>query len=259
MEVNLDKIKEIIYKAGESFFNRKSAGHKKIKGIADYVTEVDITVQSEVRKMLYELYPAIQFMGEEESSKEFDFNSTLWILDPVDGTTNLIHDYQCSAISLALVCKKRVRLGIVYNPYNKEMFWAEEGKGCYLNGNPIHVSSSQTMEESLISIGTSPYYKEIAEDNFKIYQSIFIDCQDIRRSGSAAIDLAYAACGRTEAFFEKRLKIWDYAAGMLLIREAGGLVLDYHGNDAELNYVADIVGGTPVITNILTENYFNQH
>ncbi len=253
----MEELKKIIYKAGELFFNRESAGHRKSKGAADYVTEVDITVQKKLRDMLHALYPDIQFMGEEEANDTVDYNGTFWVLDPVDGTTNLIHDYRCSAISLALACRRKVVLGIVYNPYSQEMFWAEAGKGCFLNGDPAHVSQVQSMDESLISIGTCPYYKEMAAENFQAFHSIFLDCQDIRRSGSAAVDLAYAACGRIEAFFEKKLKIWDYAAGMLLVREAGGQVLDYHGKTAEIGYAADIVAGTPVIANILTERYLS--
>ena len=111
------------------------------------------------------------------------------------------------------------------------------------------------MEKCLIAIGTSPYYKEMAEENFKVFQAIFKDCQDIRRSGSAALDLAYVACGRIEAYFERNLKIWDYAAGMLLVREAGGQVTDYRGNDADTEMICNITAANPKINSLLTKKY----
>ena len=119
----------------------------------------------------------------------------------------------------------------------------------------IEVSGAETIEKSLIAIGTSPYYKEMAEENFKIFQAVFKDCQDIRRSGSAALDLAYVACGRIEAYFERNLKIWDYAAGMLLVREAGGRVTDYRGNDADTEMISDITAANPKINSALTAKY----
>ena len=176
-------------------------------------------------------------------------------LDPVDGTTNLIHDYRASVISLALMQKGSVVLGMIYNPYTDELFSAQKGEGSYCNGQKIEVSGAETMEKCLIAIGTSPYYKEMAEENFKVFQAIFKDCQDIRRSGSAALDLAYVACGRIEAYFERNLKIWDYAAGMLLVREAGGQVTDYRGNDADTEMISNITAANPKINSLLTKKY----
>ena len=135
------------------------------------------------------------------------------------------------------------------------MYWAQKGKGSFLNGEPIHVSSAGTMQESLIAIGTSPYYKQMAGELFPVFQRVFEDCQDIRRSGSAAIDLAYVAAGRVEGFFEKDLKLWDFAAGMLLVREAGGKVLGYDGTDLKPAMMTGVVAGNPVIAQRLVEEY----
>ncbi len=255
MQIEIEEVKKIVTEAGKLFQDREAAGHTKEKGVADYVTEVDFAVQRFICGKLKELYPEVQFMGEEKSNDEIDRAGLVWVLDPVDGTTNLIHDYRNSAVSLALMDNQRIVMGIVYNPYSDEMFWAEEGKGAYRNGRPIHVSDAQEMGESLISIGTSPYYKELAKENFPVFQSIFMDCQDIRRTGSAALDLANVACGRIEGYFERGLKLWDFAAGMLLVREAGGLVLDYRGADAGTGNVSDIVAGNGKIPEILTEQY----
>lgn len=253
--INTEQLEAILKKAGKLFADRNAAAHTREKGIADYVTEVDFAVQQFIRGRLEELYPEVQFLSEEKSNEEIDKNGLVWVLDPVDGTTNLIHDYRASVISLALMQEGSVVLGMIYNPYTDELFSAQKGKGSYCNGQKIEVSGAETIEKCLIAIGTSPYYKEMAEENFKVFQAIFKDCQDIRRSGSAALDLAYVACGRIEAYFERNLKIWDYAAGMLLVREAGGRVTDYRGNDADTEMISDIAAANPKINSVLTEKY----
>ena len=256
-KINIEEIKALLKKAGKLFADRNAAAHTREKGVADYVTEVDFAVQQFFRGRLEELYPEVQFLSEEKSNEEIDKNGLVWVLDPVDGTTNLIHDYRASVISLALMQEGSVVLGMIYNPYTDELFSAQKGKGSYCNGQKIEVSGAETIEKSLIAIGTSPYYKEMAEENFKVFQAVFKDCQDIRRSGSAALDLAYVACGRIEAYFERNLKIWDYAAGMLLVREAGGRVTDYRGNDADTEMISDITAANPKINSVLTAKYLH--
>lgn len=256
-KINTEELEALLKKAGKLFADRNVAAHTREKGVADYVTEVDFAVQQFIRRRLEELYPEVQFLSEEKSNEEIDKDGLVWVLDPVDGTTNLIHDYRASVISLALMQKGSVVLGMIYNPYTDELFSAQKGKGSYCNGQKIEVSGAETMEKCLISIGTSPYYKEMAEKNFKVFQAIFKDCQDIRRSGSAALDLAYVACGRIEAYFERNLKIWDYAAGMLLVRESGGQVTDYRGNDADTEMISNITAANPKINSVLTEKYLH--
>ena len=254
-KMNTEELEALLKKAGKLFADRNAAAHTREKGVADYVTEVDFAVQQFIRGRLEKLYPEVQFLSEEKSNKEIDKNGLVWVLDPVDGTTNLIHDYRASVISLALMQKGSVVLGMIYNPYTDELFSAQKGEGSYCNGQKIKVSGAETMEKCLIAIGTSPYYKEMAEENFKVFQAIFKDCQDIRRSGSAALDLAYVACGRIEAYFERNLKIWDYAAGMLLVREAGGQVTDYRGKDMDTEMISDIAAANPKINSLLTKKY----
>lgn len=256
-KINIEELEVLLKKAGKLFADRNAAAHTREKGVADYVTEVDFAVQQFIRRRLEELYPEVQFLSEEKSNEEIDKDGLVWVLDPVDGITNLIHDYRASVISLALMQKGSVVLGMIYNPYTDELFSAQKGKGSYCNGQKIEVSGAETMEKCLISIGTSPYYKEMAEKNFKVFQAIFKDCQDIRRSGSAALDLAYVACGRIEAYFERNLKIWDYAAGMLLVRESGGQVTDYRGNDADTEMISNITAANPKINSVLTEKYLH--
>lgn len=248
-------VKQIVRQASKLFTDRESAGRIKEKGMCDFVTAVDEAVQNFIQKELQLLYPDILFMGEESTEASIDMNRLVWVLDPVDGTTNLIHDYKNSAISLALLDKKEVIAGIIYDPYLDEMYFAEKGKGAYLNEQPIHVSNAKSMSESLIAIGTSPYYKNEAADNFKTFEKIYMDCQDIRRTGSAALDLAHIACGRIEGYLEKKLRIWDFAAGALIVREAGGCVFDYEGNDRTMEPIGDVIAGNGSVAKILARDY----
>jgi myo-inositol-1(or 4)-monophosphatase len=248
-------VMEIVREAGSLFGDRASADHIQIKGEADFVTQVDLEVQNYIQKKLYELYPEIQFMGEEKGNDDIDKNGLLWILDPVDGTTNLIRDYKCSAVSLALFENRKPVLGIVYDPYLKEMYFAKAGEGCWLNGKKVSVSSVQALSQSLVAIGTSPYYKELAEENFEVFKNLFKNSLDVRRSGSAAIDLAHVACGRIDCYLERNLKIWDYAAGMLLVREAGGVVWNYEGLDVTDTYMGDILAGNLQIATVVQQQY----
>lgn len=213
--------------------NRERAGHIKVKGPADYVTQVDTDIQSFLSQELGRLVPEIQFLGEEEGLHEMNAD-TYWILDPIDGTTNLIHDYQHSVVSLGLYDKGEIILGVIYDPFREDVYHAQKGKGSFLNGNPIHVSDAGALRETIITIGTSPYNRELTDENFSRFKRVFEKSQDIRRTGSAALDLAYVACGRTGGFFEPLLSPWDFAAGMLLVTEAGGMVTGFSGEPVNL-------------------------
>lgn len=200
--------------------------------IQQIVQQTDsIRVQSYLQDSLFHLCPHIQFMGEEKDNNEIDFDKDLWILDPVDGTTNLIQNCSFSAVSLGLWNgkKKKIVLGIIYQPFTKELFFASDGQGAFLNGSPIHVSSKNAFSSCVISAGTTPYYKEFADEVFDASKRVFLNCSDIRRTGSAALDMAYVACGRLDGYFDKILSPWDYAAGYLIIKEAGGFTSDYSG------------------------------
>lgn len=223
-------ILELVKEAAQLFGNEKAAARITVKGLSDYVTEVDTAVQRMICDRLAEWYPEIQFMGEEKDNSGIDFARPVWILDPVDGTTNLIHRFPGSSVSLALAAGHEVVAGIIYNPYHDELFFARKGCGASLNGQPIRVRDSAVLAQSLVSVGTTPYSHEYADSVFRQIKSVFLRAQDIRRIGSAAIDLAYVACGRTDAFFEQFLKPWDFAAGLLIVQEAGGRVTDYSGS-----------------------------
>lgn len=228
--IDFEKIIAIIKETAVLFSNDTAVTHITEKGIADYVTEVDTTVQTLLYKKLSALYSDIQFMGEEKDNSDIDFSRPVWILDPVDGTTNLIHRYPASCISLGLVADREPYAGIIYNPYYDELFFALKGEGAFLNGTSIHVSSAATLSDCIVAIGTMPYRKDLADTTFRQIKNVFLRAQDIRRIGSAALDLCYLACGRHDAYFEPFLKPWDFAAGMIILTEAGGCFTDYEGN-----------------------------
>lgn len=254
--MNIEQVKPIILDAGRFLKNRDAAAHITVKGASDYVTEVDQGVQNFIQKALQESYPEIQFLGEEKNNDEIDFSGLVWVLDPVDGTTNLIHDYRRSSISLALMENGQTISGIVYQPYTDELFYAEKGKGAFLNGQQIHVSGAQTMEECMFAFGTAPYEKaKYSEECFQKIYKVFMDSQDIRRSGSAAIDMAETAAGRIDGFFEPKLSIWDYAAGKLLVAEAGGCATDYEGKELGCAMKSSVVCANPAIHELLIQKY----
>ena len=136
--------------------------------------------------------------------------------------------------------KGEIVFGVVYNPFTKETFWAAKGQGAYLNDKPIHVSPAAEMGNCLFNFGTGPYQKELAPQNFAILQKIYAKCQDIRRTGAASIDLCYVAAGRCEGFFEITLKPWDYAAGSVILTEAGGKITDWSGNPVPFDHGSSI-------------------
>ena len=219
--------------------NREMVAHVREKGVADYVTQVDITVQEFLKDALYKLAPDIQFLGEETGLQQMNTDS-YWILDPVDGTTNLMHDYQHSVVSLALCQRNEIVAGIIYDPFHEELFSAVKGEGSFLNGKPIHVSSAQKLSETIIGVGTAK--REQTKDNFARFLRVYENSQDIRRIGSAALELAYTACGRQGGYFEAYLNPWDYAAGMLIVQEAGGTVSDWRGKSLDPAQGSQVAG-----------------
>lgn len=227
--INLVKeTKAIIFSAG-------AAHNFKLKGHGNYVTAVDTGVQNFLQEKLSQLYPEIQFMGEEKNNEEIDFSGKVWILDPIDGTANLVRDFGQSAVSLALVENGIPIIGVVYNPFSNELYAAERGKGATLNGHPINVTCATRVADSLLAIGTCPYHKEMGKEIFASLYNVWMVAEDIRRIGAAALDLCHVAAGRADGMFEHILNPWDIAAGVLLVEEAGGLVTNINGGPIRLD------------------------
>lgn len=245
--IPVEQLTEIVRKTRAVFENSSLVSSVHQKGPIDFVTDADMQVQALLSAELSALCPDIQFMGEEKDNSEIDRDGTLWILDPIDGTTNLIHHFCHSTVSLALASHRTVVAAIVYNPYTDELFSAEKGKGAFLNGAPIHASRNGTLQQSVIFTGTSPYYHEYADWIFGKAREIYLCSQDIRRIGSAALELAYVAAGRADGFYESRLSPWDYAAGLLLIQEAGGTVTDLSGRALDCTAPSSVLASNGLI------------
>jgi len=237
--IDFDSVLKMITETSAFFNNTHYEIHQK--GKSDYVTDIDIKIQSFIKKRLHEINGEIPILSEESEPFDILEDTSCWILDPIDGTTNFIHNYQSSVISLALFTNSDIEFGVVFNPYSNELFTARKGKGAYLNGVKISSTCTTDIEKSLIAIGTSPYCRDTATVDFDIFRKVFLSCQDIRRSGSAALDIAYVACGRVEAFFERNLKPWDYAAGTILLREAGGRITDWNNNSVRFSSTTNVI------------------
>lgn len=203
-------------------------------GHANFVTTYDKKVQEELKKRLLAILPEAAFVGEEEENHVSVAKGYAFIVDPIDGTTNFIKDYHMSAISVGLSRDGERYMGVVYNPYLDEMFTAVSGQGAYLNGAPIHVSS-EPLCNGIVLFGTAPYYEELNRKSFEMAYDYFRRALDVRRSGSAALDLCSVAAGRAELFFELRLCPWDFAAGSLIVEEAGGKVTTAEGGRLTLD------------------------
>lgn len=203
------------------------------KGEKNYVTEIDYRVQEYLNIRLENIIPNSHLISEESDKNLFSVEKPSWILDPVDGTTNLIYDYRFSAISLALYLDGKPAYGFVYNPYLDELFQAKAGVGAWLNNDPIQTSETAELAQALIGFGTNPYDRDNSDQTFAMIRDVFTSSMEIRRSGSAALDLAYVACGRLNGFFEQMLQPWDFAAGIIIIEAAGGTVRGWDGGRLE--------------------------
>lgn len=217
------------------------------EGKGNIVTEYDSKVQGLLKEGLYKILPEAVFFGEEDGADRTDISKGYgFVVDPIDGTANFARGTQHSCISVALTEDGSPVFGMVYDPYLKECFWAIRGQGAYLNDRPIRVSG-RPLEEALILFGSAPYYPELYDCTMKYIRSYLERGMDIRRSGSAALDLCSVACGRTEIFFEAILSPWDYAAGALIVEEAGGVVSGLEGEPIRYDRKYPIVARAPQI------------
>ncbi|MCD8248755.1 MAG: inositol monophosphatase [Lachnospiraceae bacterium] len=251
-----ENVIELVHSADDIIFNAEMAHAVTVKGAADYVTKVDYAVQEYLRAGLSKLTPDVGLISEEQENKGLDPTGVYWILDPIDGTTNLIHDYQMSAVSLGLYDNGQITFGLVYNPFMRETWHAVRAQGAYLNGKQIQVSHRADFDTSVISFGSAPYDKELAAQLFPVMQHVYESCADFRRCASCALDLCYVATGRTDAYFELNLKPWDYAAGSLILTEAGGKITTFRGKRLPYLQNTDLIAGTPELFDRLHELIF---
>src|SRR4030043_255167 len=223
-----------------------------LKMASDFVTSVDRESEGIIIGTIKERVPHLLLLAE-ESIKEYAGEEYRWIIDPLDGTTNYIHGYPVFSVSIALEYKREIILGVVFDPLRNDLFLTEKGAGAFLNGHPIRGSEINEIKECLITTGFPFRKKEIIDTYLNLFKNLFLKVSDLRRAGSAALDLAYLACGRCDGFFEIGLSPWDIAAGSLLIEEAGGVVTDFAGG-TDYVWTGNIVAGNTVVHNgILTE------
>jgi myo-inositol-1(or 4)-monophosphatase len=199
------------------------------KGDINLVTEMDMRSERAVVETLLASFPDHGIIAEEETTIRNGSGFT-WIIDPLDGTTNYAHGYPCFSVSIALEQDDEIVLGVVYDPMRDELFSAQKGKGAFLNGKQIKVSGIDTLIKSLLATGF-PYDRKVSDkNNLDYFHDLLMASQEVRRDGSAALDLCYVASGRFDGFWELKLKPWDVAAGSLILTEAGGRVSDLSGS-----------------------------
>lgn len=198
------------------------------KGLNDFVSEVDRNAEAAIIEILLGAYPEHCILAEESGTRE-GMEPFQWIIDPLDGTTNFLHGHPQFSVSIALQHKDKLEQAVVYNPMTEELFSASRGQGAFFNNRRIRVSQVHSLNNALLGTGF-PFKEERYLDIYlQTFRTLFPMTSGVRRCGSAALDLAYVACGRLDGFWELNLKPWDIAAGVLLIQEAGGMVTDIYG------------------------------
>lgn len=231
-----------------------------IKGSRDYVSHVDRQVEAEVVRRIRARHPDHQILGEEASAgtvsaAQWEPHRPLWIVDPIDGTTNFIHGIPTFAISIAFIEGGQPRFATVYNPISDELFAAERGAGVWLNGQRRHCSPCSELGRALIATAMPFRFPQAHDDALRVFDRVQRICDDQRRGGSAALDMAYVAVGRLDAYYELGIYPWDTAAGELLVRCGGGIATDYRGStDGLVQRRSMVCAGTPVLhTALLAE------
>ncbi|MFZ6686518.1 inositol monophosphatase family protein [Undibacterium sp. SXout11W] len=237
---------------GATIINRASFDLDRVsvteKHFNDFVTEVDQAAEAAIIEVLKTAYPDHAILAEESgaSTNLHDESEYVWIIDPLDGTTNFIHGFPQYCVSIALQHRGIITQAVVYDPTRNEMFTATKGGGAFLNDKRIRVTRCDKIADALIGTGFPSRDLSGLDQYMEMFKVMTAKCQGLRRPGSAALDLAYVANGRLDGFFEKGLAPWDIAAGSLLITEAGGIVGNFVG-DSDYLYKGDVLAGTPKV------------
>jgi myo-inositol-1(or 4)-monophosphatase len=221
--------------AGALLLKYAGAGfHIEYKNPINLVTDADRAAEQCVIDRIKARFPAHRFLAEERGRLEEEQSPYLWIIDPLDGTTNFAHGYPAYCVSIGLEYEGRCVLGSIFDPSRNELFTAIEHRGAQLNGRPIHVSNTMTLDSSLLVTGFAYDIRETPRNNLDHFAKFALKAQGLRRTGSAALDLCYVAAGRFDGFWEVRLNPWDMAAGSVIVREAGGRLTDFSGKDLSI-------------------------
>ncbi len=241
----------------------KTIGQKDIiyKGKNDLVSYVDREAEARLKEGLAKIFPEAKFIAEETSSDYSEIgDGYYWVIDPLDGTTNFLHQLPAYAVSVGLIVNKQPVVGMIYEPNRDELFCAAKGYGATLNGQTIQVSQQEDLGKALLATGF-PYHDFSYQDRYlNLLKNLMKKSHGLRRIGAASIDLAYTACGRFEGFFEYNLKPWDVAAGKIIIEEAGGTVTNFSGG-LDVIFSGEIIGAGPIFKEFLEElqlHWFNK-
>jgi len=241
-------------RAGGRILKRRMAGLRRSqfsrKGKYDWVTEVDKESERAILKVLRKEFPGHSIKAEESAPAEAA-QSRQWLIDPLDGTVNYMHRFPMFCVSIGFVERGKLEVGVVYDPIREELFTARRGQGAFLNGRRIRVTSCSSFDESLLATGFPFRAKDKMDLYIGSFRKVFLKTGSIRRAGSAALDLAYVACGRMDGFWEMALQPWDMAAGALLIQEAGGRVTDFFGRREFLEQGHVLAGNRPIHRKLL--------
>jgi myo-inositol-1(or 4)-monophosphatase len=204
------------------------------KNPIDLVTDADHAAEQCIINRIRAHFPTHRFLAEERGHVERSPSPYLWIVDPLDGTTNFAHGYPAYCVSIGLEYTGHCILGAVFDPSRNELFAAIESRGAHLNGRPIHVSDTKDLDSSLLVTGFSYDIRESPRNNLDHFAKFSLKSQGMRRTGSAALDLCYVAAGRFDGFWEVKLNPWDMAAGAVIVREAGGHLTNFHGDELSI-------------------------
>ncbi len=221
------------------------------KGRNDFVSEVDHMAEAEIVHAIRKAYPDHGILAEEGGHRKGD--EFLWIIDPLDGTTNFLHGFPQFAVSIALLHKGKLDQAVVYDPLRNEIFSASRGAGAFLNDKRLRVSKAKALEGSLLGTGFPFKSPQHLDAYLQMFRSLLLQTAGIRRAGAAALDLAYVAAARLDGFWEIGLSCWDMAAGALLVEEAGGMVSDFGGGSEYLDS-GNIVAGCPKVFNAILKD-----
>jgi myo-inositol-1(or 4)-monophosphatase len=221
--------------AGALLLRYAEAGFRvEYKNPINLVTDADHAAEQCVIDHIKARFPTHRILAEERGRQEEAQSPYLWIIDPLDGTTNFAHGYPAYCVSIGLEYEDRCMLGVIYDPSRNELFTAIEHHGAQLNRHPIHVSDTMSLDDSLLVTGFAYDIRETSRNNLDHFVNFALKAQGLRRTGSAALDLCYVATGRFDGFWEIRLNPWDMAAGSVIVREAGGRLTDFSGKDLSI-------------------------
>lgn len=240
--MDYQKVIDLVIEAGKFVFDDELKNDVNTKGESDFVTAVDLKISNYIKEQLKIITPDVGFMSEEEES---ELLAQRWILDPIDGTTNLVYNYNMSSVSLAYYNGEKVEFGVIYNPFNGDLFVAKAGQGAFLNGIKMGKAPDRELKECIIEFGAGSTKKQYTEESFSIAKEVFRNCLDIRRICSSALAIAYVAAGKLNGYFERDIKPWDYAAATLMLEECGVKYSDWQGRPIQYEHFSSFVCGTP--------------